>query len=59
MSLPFFKLVKHLWKIKMLHFANGHGEFTSRAFNAFCELHGITIYKFLLPTTKWNFRTKK
>jgi transposase InsO family protein len=45
-------------KIKMFHFDNG-GEFTSRAFNAFCELHEITIYKFLFPTTKWNFQTKK
>jgi hypothetical protein len=45
-------------KIKMLRSDNG-GEFTFRAFNAFCELHGITIYKFLLPTTKWNFRMKK
>jgi hypothetical protein len=45
-------------KIKMLRSDKG-GEFTFRAFNAFCELHGSTIYKFLLTTTKWNFRMKK
>jgi hypothetical protein len=45
-------------KIKMLRYNNG-GEFTSRAFNAFCELHGIIVYKFLLPTTQWNFQMKK
>jgi hypothetical protein len=44
-------------KIKMFCSNNG-GEFTSRAFNAFCELHEIIVYKFLLPTTKWNFRMK-
>jgi transposase InsO family protein len=45
-------------KIKMFRSNNG-GEFTSRAFNAFCDLHGIIVYKFLLPTTQWNFRMKK
>jgi hypothetical protein len=58
MSLPFFKAIKHLWKIKMFRYNNG-GEFTSKSFNAFCELHGIIAYKFLLPTTQWNFQKKK
>jgi hypothetical protein len=64
MSLPFFQDYKTFVenqidkKIKMLRYNNG-GEFTSRAFNAFCELHGIIVYKFLLPTTQWNFQMKK
>ncbi len=42
----------------MFRYNNG-GEFTSKSFNAFCELHGIIAYKFLLPTTQWNFQKKK